>query len=151
MKTWIVVANRSEARIFSSDPKKSRKSRDIDFITKIENPRGRLRAGDINADKPGAFVPMASGHGSGREARVTPTQQVALDFSKQLIDTLELARTQNQFEEMILIADPHFLGLLRNQMSKELKKMVSREVAKDLNVVTSDVLQERLWPAELRG
>lgn len=144
MKTWIVVANRSEARIFSSDPKRYR---DVDFINKIENPRGRLRAGDINADKPGAFAPMAYGHGSGREARVSPTEQVALDFCKEIIDTLELARSQNQFSELILFADPHFLGLMRNQMSKELRKIVIREEAKDLSVVTTDEIQERLWPA----
>lgn len=148
MKTWIVVANRSEARIFYSDPKKNR---DVDFIKKMENPRGRLKAGDINADRPGAFAPMAFGHGSGREARVSPTEQVALDFCKEIVDSLELARGQNQFEELIIFADPHFLGLMRNQMSKELRKMVSREEAKDLSVVTSDELQERLWPAELRS
>ena len=148
MKTWIVVANRSEARIFYSDPKRKR---DVDFVSKMENPRGRLKAGDINADKPGAFAPMAMGHGSARESRVSPTEQVALDFCKQIVDSLELARSQNQFEELILFADPHFLGLMRNQMSKELRKMVSREEAKDLNVATTDEIQERVYPADLRN
>jgi protein required for attachment to host cells len=145
MKTWIVVANRTEAKIFYSDPKQNR---DVEFINKLENPRGRLKAGDINADRPGAFSPMATGHGSGREAQVSPTERVAQEFVKEIVTHLDAGRTQNQFEELVLIADPHFLGLMRNQMSKELKKLVSREEAKDLAVVTSDELQERLYPQQ---
>lgn len=145
MRTWIVVANRSEAKIFVSDPKLGR---EVEFHSKLENPRGRLRNGDINADKPGAFGIPGTGHGSGRERTQSPTERVAQEFAIEVVMALDAGRTSQDYEELILIADPHFLGLLRNTMTKELSKLVVQEEAKDLTLVTTDEIKARLWPEE---
>lgn len=142
MKTWIVVANRSEAKIFNYD------NREVQFVEKLENPRGRLKAGDINADRPGSFSPMSTSHGSGRESQVSPTERVALEFANEVSVLLEDRRQKNDFEDVVLIADPHFLGLLRTALTKDIRKMVSREIPKDLGAVTTDQIHERLWPEQ---
>lgn len=145
MKTWIVVANRSEAKFFSTDPKRRGQ---VEFVSKIENPRGRLKNGDINADRPGAFSPMSTTHGSGREASQSPVERVAQEFALEIVESLTTAKSTQEFEELVLIADPQFLGLLRNAMTKELSRIVVREEAKDLNAVTADQIRDRLYPEE---
>ena len=142
MKTWIVVANRSEAKIFTYN------NREVEFVFKLENPRGRLKSGDINADRAGFFTAGGTMHGSDRSSQQSPTERVAQEFAKTLSDNLEESRIKADFEEMVLIADPHFLGLLRNTLSKDLRRLVSREIPKDLGAVTSEQIQERLWPEE---
>lgn len=145
MKTWIVVANRSEVKFFSADPKRGGP---VEYVSKLENPRGRLRNGDINADKPGAFGLPGTGHGSARVGPQSPVERVAQEFAIEIVDALTTAKSLQQFEALILIADPHFLGILRNNLSKELARLVVREEAKDLNLVTADEVRARLWPEE---
>ncbi|NUN06614.1 MAG: host attachment protein [Bdellovibrio sp.] len=144
MKTWIIVAHRTEAKIFSYD---HRKNADIEFVTKLENPRGRLKAQDINADRPGIFS-GAPAHASGLQRQESPTERVAQEFAKKISDYLELSRQRHIFTELILIADPYFLGLLRGNLTKPLIACVRREISKDLATVTGDDLKNRLWPQE---
>jgi len=44
----------------------------------------------------------------------------------------ERGRTRNEFECLVVIAGPQFLGQLRDKMPAELQKMVMREVSKNL-------------------
>lgn len=144
MKTWIIVAHRTEAKIFSYD---NRKNADVEFVTKLENPRGRLKAQDINADKPGVFSGAPS-HGSGLERHESPTERIAQEFAKKIGDYLELSRQKQSFEELVLVADANFLGRLRGVLSKPLTACVARAISKDLGTVTGDDLKARLWPKE---
>lgn len=145
MKTWIVVANRSAAKFFSTDPQRGAS---VEYVSKLENPRGRLRNGDINADKPGAFGLPGTGHGSGRSGPQSPIERVAQEFALEVVAALSTAKSMQQFEQLILIADPHFLGILRNTLTKELTRLVVREEAKDLSLVTAEEVRDRLWPEE---
>lgn len=145
MKTWIVVANRTGVKVFEYLNKNGSQ---VQFVTKIENPRGRLRAGDINADKPGDWKSLL---GAGTqltklEKQQTPTERIAQEFAKKVTDFLESEQKLHKFNNLVLISDPHFLGRLRAAFSKELKRCVVKEVAKDLGTVTTQELQDRLWP-----
>ena len=144
MKSWIIVAHRTEAKIFSYD---NTKNSDVEFVTKLENPRGRLKAQDINADKPGVFSGAPS-HASGLEKQESPTERIAQEFAKKIADYLELSRQKQSFAELVLVADPHFLGRLRGVLTKSLAACVVRTVSKDLGTVTGDDLKDRLWPKE---
>lgn len=144
MKTWIVAVNRSEARVFEYNNKQDS---EVEFVMKIDNPRGRLKDREINADKPGVFSSLM-GHGTRLTQPQLPKERVAQEFSIQVTEALEAALKQHQFDDLIVIAEPHFLGMLRNLFSRELKQCISREEAKDLNLstVTRQELKDRLWP-----
>lgn len=145
MKTWIVVVNRVEAKVFESDGKGHRG--EVKFLEKLENPKGRLKAQDINADKPG-FSPGVAGHGGTKEKAQSPTDRVSQIFAKRVSDYLEEARHSNSFDDVVLIAAPQFLGKMRNMFSRELRDVVRQEIPKDLGpTVTGMELRERLWPA----
>ncbi len=140
MKTWIVVVNRIEAKIFESDKKNKV---DIRFVSKIENPRGRLKAHEIDADKPGVFG-VTTLHGSGLERHQSPTDRIAQVFAKKVVLHLEQARQQG-IEDFVIIAEPNFLGKMRALYPRELKGSISKEVSKDLgSSVTEDELRSRL-------
>lgn len=142
MKTWIVVANRTEAKIFEFTNKKDSV---VKYVTKLENPRGRLRAGEINADKPGVFTSLST-HGTKLVKPESPTERIAQEFAKKVAEFLESEKMARNFDDMVLISDPHFLGRLRGLFTKELKQVIIREVIKDLGPVTTQELQNRLFP-----
>ncbi|UXR63998.1 host attachment protein [Bdellovibrio bacteriovorus] len=146
MKTWIVVVNRCEAKIFASDRRGN--NGEVHFIEKLENPRGRLKSGEIDADRPG-FVASSSIHGGRLVKKQSPTDRVSEMFAKKVAERLEEGRQQNVFEELVLIAAPQFLGKVRRNFSRELRECIVKEIPKDLAQTATDFeLKERIWPEE---
>lgn len=145
MKSWVVIANRTEAKFYIH---LDQSSSDLKFVTKIENPRGRLKAQDIDADKPGFLTSLLT-YGPRLVKRQSPTQRVAEEFAKEVAEFMDKCRSQQMFDSLILVAPPTFLGVLRLKLSSPLKKMVKREIAKDIHPNTSEAeLKRRLFPEE---
>lgn len=140
MKTWIAVINKTEARFFEA---KNLQATDLKFVSKLENPRGRLRAGDINADKPGYFAGSPT-HGGSMTSNQSPVDRVAQVFAKEIAEHLERHFLKNDFAQLTLIVEPHFLGKIRAALSKDLAAAVNREIPKDLRKVSVEQLRERL-------
>jgi protein required for attachment to host cells len=77
----------------------------------------RTRARDLSADRPGRSF---DSHGQGRHAMEPETdakRHEAEVFAKQVADRIERARIEDEFDELVLIAAPEFLGLLRKSLS----------------------------------
>lgn len=145
MNSWVVIVNRREAKFYSY---LNHRNSDLKYVTKIENPRGRLKAQDINTDKPGIFSSLLT-YGPRLVKKQSPTQRVAAEFAKEVADFLDKCRTQQMFDNVILVAPPTFLGELRQSLSSPLKKIVKREVAKDFNPdISAADLKSRLFPDE---
>jgi protein required for attachment to host cells len=53
-------------------------------------------------------------------------------FARQLTERLLQLGQQDRMEELVLIAEPRFLGLLRRELPAPLRQRVTREVARDL-------------------
>jgi protein required for attachment to host cells len=53
-------------------------------------------------------------------------------FSKRIGGYLEKARTDRRYDQLVLVAPPKFLGLMRRELCKEVEKLVLDEVPKDL-------------------
>lgn len=147
MKTWIVVVNRTQAKVFEYANKNSSQ---VEFVTKLENPRGRLKSHEINADKWGFFATLLS-HGSRQEKKESPTDRIAQLFAIKVADFIDECRVQKNFDDLILICEPQFLGRLRNLFSRDVKNCISREIAKDLNIVSAEDLRARLYPSSRPG
>jgi protein required for attachment to host cells len=54
-------------------------------------------------------------------------------FAKQIGRYLEQARQQQRYDELVLIAPPKFLGVLRKELDNEVEKLVADELPKDLS------------------
>ena len=126
--TWILVAESSRAKLYRADNRKS----PISEIEALENPAGRLHEGDLVSDRPGSD---GGSVGQGRRVlddKTTARQQEHISFAKQLAERLNAARTEGEFSRLVLAAPPAFLGLLRDNLGKEVMYMVYAQVDKNL-------------------
>lgn len=129
-KTWILVAHEAGARIFDSRGS----GKGLALVEAIEHPEGRARDRDIASDRPGRSFRKDSG--DPRRASMSrsegPHDRAVSDFARALADKLRRARVQNEFERLVLVAPPRFLGLLRSSLDGPTSQLVVGSVHKDL-------------------
>lgn len=139
-KTWILVADSSRARIFTAKTPTS----PLNEIQTLTHPEGRLHARDLTTDLPGreAGNPDHSHHGL--SIRTDPKKQEAIIFARHISQQLDEARKNHSFDQLIIIAEPAFLGLLREHMSSTTAKLITLELNKNLSKQNPDIIRQHL-------
>ena len=141
---WILVTNASEGRIFVSPKAKLFNGEaSLALIGEYENPDSRKKSGDIASDKLGHFRGKNEGHGDFVEA-TSPQEYKAIQFAKQLADVLDDGRISNAYQELILVASPHFQGLLTKEINHQIDSMIIQNIKKDYTKDTEKQLMEHL-------
>jgi protein required for attachment to host cells len=152
MKTWVAVINRCEARLFEINEKpvitNGRNHDRLKPVKKLENPKGRLRNREINADRPGFSRSRFAFSGTHRVKSQEPTDRIAEMFAKDISTELEKAFNGHLFANLILVGEPHFLGKVRAALSKNTLNAISNTLRKDLVNVPDHDLPDFLWPQE---
>jgi protein required for attachment to host cells len=133
-KTWILVAHDAGARVFENDgPGKG-----LQLIEEIDHPEGRERDQDINADRPGRSFRKNSA--DPRRAAMSrsegPRERVVADFARAMAEKLKQGRVENQYERLVLVAPPRFLGLLRSSLDGPTAQLLVGSLNKDLASTT---------------
>jgi protein required for attachment to host cells len=129
--TWVVVAHQAGARIMEH---RSGFGRNLTFVSETRNPDGRKRNREIDSDRAGETFTAARGM-TGRRAmhhEQTAHERVADNFARELADQIDRGRMEHRFEELILVAEPHFLGRLRHALTAPSLHKVKAAVTKDL-------------------
>lgn len=136
--TWVVIADGSRARICA------KKRAKLVEVHVIEHPPGRSKARDLVTDGLSTtFASVGSArHGVG--STTSPKVHEQQNFARFLANRLESGRTANRFDQLVLIAPPSFLGLLRENMTTPLARCVTQEVPKDLTHARLDEIQVQL-------
>ena len=124
--TWIVVADRSRARILTTSDDNS----DLTEVETLINPEGSMKQSDTVSDHQGRF-PGRGGMPVSGQPRTDFEHKTAETFAIQVVDFLDAGRNSQQFGRVILIAAPAFLGTLRQKLPAPLARMVALEVDKD--------------------
>ncbi len=143
MTAWILVSDASRARIFSTELREDKWTLVEDF----EHPEGRELSREIDPSSPPGRAQKSKGPGGRRtslEPRTWPKEAEAERFAQQLGNHLETAITKRQFDSLTLVAPPHFLGLLKETLGPQSAKHVRATVDKDLNMLETTELRERL-------
>ena len=147
--TWIIAADSSRARILQVMDREGR----LAEVEDLYNPEGRAHDRDLIGDghprwsghggmgKPGGHV--TSGPGSDREEPKATDHATDL-FVKRVSDYLDKARTAHRYDRLHLVAPPKFLGQLRKELGKEVQKLVSEELPKDLSWLSARDLEAKL-------
>ncbi len=139
-RTWVLVADSCRARIFSAD----KSNGPISEIETLAHPEARLHERDITSDVPGHSF---SSHGPGRHAMgadTGPKQNGAINFAKRVAGRLDLARHQGNFDQLMIVAAPTFLGMLRNELSQATANSLSLEMNKDLTRMSAEEIRQHL-------
>lgn len=165
MTTWILVADRGQARIFVPEEAGAEPLRQhVDFVGRagylepdveepqhlteksdFTHPESHLSREDLEADRPGQFESTKSGSAQHSGA---PKQdfkhETAEHFAKELVDYLEKARQEKKFDKLALVAAPLFLGVLRKELTPSLSQMVTFELDKDYTKLKPEEIREHL-------
>ena len=128
--TWIMAADSSRGRLFEIiEP-----DRQLREIEDFANPQGRANNRELVSDADGRFSARHVGPGGDSSGqRVTPVEHETELFSKTLARYLDKARSQRRYSKLYLIAPPEFLGLMRQNLSTEVRKVTADEINKDLS------------------
>lgn len=127
-KTWLLTANRSEAKLFEVRGRVE----DPTLVRHVSHPRGRLQNREINADKPGRTF---DSFGYGRHAKSSeyePTEHVAQQFARQLAELLNKGRNNHAYQKLIIAAEPGFLGIVLEALDEHTAAMVTKTIKKEL-------------------
>lgn len=135
MRIRVVVASEAEAAFYDLSSRLGAPR----FIGRLSDPLARLHDRDFKSDRPGVFDRAAPGggrrgavarHGTGGERR--PRRHEAELFARTIAEQLEQARARHEFDRLVVVAAPGFLGMLRRALPAALRAQVAAEVRKDL-------------------
>ncbi|MBN4067352.1 host attachment protein [Simkania negevensis] len=140
-ETWVIVANSSQARILKAD-----KGNTLVDIKTLEHPESRLHErmqGDgwlVAGENPAVEQTEPA------ELTVPSKKQEALHFAKEISDYLNQACHNGHIHRLYLVASPHFLGLLRQNINEATKRFVGKEIPKDATALTNEKIRDYLPP-----
>ena len=137
--TWILVANASEARLFGTD----KIGEGMERIKEFKHQESREKGSDLASDRPGHYQSKGTGHGAFAE-HTDPKDYEAERFAGELANILEEGRTSNKYKKLVLVAAPHFHGLLNTHMNEHTRALVVNNIQKDFTSVESYELPRRL-------
>lgn len=131
---WVVVANRSEAKIF--EYKGSRNG--LELLESIENPKGRMKNRELilEASGPGKSA-KAQRVAFDTESVQEPKRRVAESFASQISDVISQGRKSNRFLSLVLVSEPRFLGMILDKMDRKSQSMIFHKMGKDITTTNN--------------
>lgn len=149
MKNWVVVFNRTEAKIYQH----TAANKPLTLVRRLENPLGREKNRAMTTDKPGReltrFGSTKIGHSLNSE--LDPHEDAAIQFMRTLASSLELDRAKGSFERLTLVADPHMTGLLKAALDKTTSKVVDKCILKNLSKMPEHEIVHIMKPNTTEG
>jgi protein required for attachment to host cells len=120
------------------------------LIKELNHVESKMKQHELVTDKPGIYRAghakasdnnNAKGFSPGQYTSQTEPKEIEVDkFAKQISNILEHAYSINQYEKLILVAEPHFLGSLKKNLSNQTKKSVKHTISKDgIHIAESDL------------
>jgi protein required for attachment to host cells len=124
----IVVADQAEAVFYDASSLRSAPQE----VARISDPAAHLHDRDLVSDRPGRSYESFGGARHAIEREDDPRHREAVRFARRIGRRLDEARRKNEFEQLVVVAGPPFLGLLREEFSRPTKALVVHEIHKDL-------------------
>lgn len=144
---WIVSANAGRARIFAE----SKPDGALQEVDDLVDTSARMRVTEKYSDRIGPLAAGQSSHNTGGalpstqyEPQQTPDARAAESFARDVSARLLAGFCAGQFQQLVLVAAPRFLGMLRNILDPALKPLVSLELDKDYTQSNAQQRREQL-------
>ena len=139
-KVWVLVADSTVARIFSA----ASPIGPLEELETMSHPEGRLREQDLVTDHSGRTFDSA-GHGRhGKEPQISHKTQGVIRFAGDVASRLESGRNQGEYDAVALVAEPSFLGMLRDKLSTHTRSRVQLEIGKNLTRLEARDIRKHL-------
>lgn len=121
MMTWILSAQRSGARIYGHE----KAGQGLTLVREIQHEEGRLKDSEIDTDRAGHSL------GHSYQTEQSPSERVAEDFARTLARVLEKERSDKSFDDLVLVASPRMLGLIRKSLDSATASKVRGSLDKE--------------------
>lgn len=136
---WILVANASRARLFSTDERAEK----WDLREEFHHEESRQRSIDLlnQEDNPNAGTlhkPSSENEPNGRQSLEHGR------FARELADRLERGLNEHAFERIVIAAPPEFLGLLRKAISPRIQQRLMLDMRADYTNIPAKDLPDRI-------
>jgi len=140
MKTWVLIADASRARLFQI----VRDGR-LSLIQEFQFPAGRKRDQELVTDKPGS---LKKGLGRSLHSRMppptSPHEMAAQNSARDLVRVLHDGWQRGTYEALALVAPAHFLGLLRERLDPAISRALVATLSRDYTALPDHELTGRL-------
>ncbi len=124
-KTWVVVAESSRAKIFEVELNESTKS--LKELTGFTHSVSRSHKKQLSG-----YQQKESRHSQLTTSLDTHKGHERTEFARSISEHLNSARNKGQFNKLILMSPPKFLGDLRKNLGNETNKYVVSAIDKNL-------------------
>lgn len=125
--TWILIANASEARLFQAE----KNTKNLTLLEEFKHPESREKTLDLISDIGGRYRNPGFAPGGLYQEPTPPKELEAERFAHELAVKLNKGRNLNQFHDLIVIAPPHFQGLLSRFCNSHVKMLITHIFHKD--------------------
>lgn len=135
----IVVADRAKAVLYDARTRRSLPAE----IARVEAPAARLNDRDINTDRPGRYGNKLAGRHS-YHVEQGPRRERTLRFARRIARRLAAERRNGDFDSLVLMGPPRFVGTLRNALDGPTQQMIAEVVSKELTDAPPEVIRRQL-------
>ncbi len=124
--TWILAASASKARLYAN----LESAAPLRLVKEFNHLESREKTSDLVSDRTGRYESVGNKHGAFTPA-IEPKRNAIEHFAIELAKELEHGRADNQYERLVLIAPPRFLGLLTHHINDHVRRLVRRRIRKN--------------------
>lgn len=130
--TWIIVAESARARIFTVSGIGGK----FQEVADLSHPESRLHDRDLSSDLPGRTFDSRGDGRHAMEPATDPHEREAQAFAREIARQIDRGQREGNFDSLMLVAPPKFLGRLRAELSKSARNALIGEL--DKNLVETD-------------
>ncbi len=127
-RNWILVAGSSEADLYSQQ----KPGAELSAIRHFKHNESRVLRQELASDKPGRAYDSFGGGRHGMDPESSVRDEESRRFAREIVSSLEEGYRHQEFDTLMIIAEPKFLGCLRKAMPNRLSAQVRTEIAKNL-------------------
>lgn len=138
-RTWILLCEASRARLFTNDGRGR-----LTEHSAYAHPGSRVHGHDMVSDRPGRRS-EAPGHHGGLSPDAEPREVEAQRFALSLAALLKQGLNRHAYDELVLAAPPHFLGLLRNALDSQVAARIAATFDKNLIALDHREIEHRIY------
>ncbi len=126
--TWVLCADSSRGRLYSVTDKDKLWT----LVKEYTHAASRVTAGGLTSDQPGrTHGSSARGSRSAMQSKTSPKEAEFEHFAHELAGVLHDGYGKQAYNRIVLVAPPHFLGLLRKAINDVVSKLIGATLDKD--------------------
>ncbi len=137
---YVIVADSARARVLHSTSKTS----PILELETLLHPEGRLHTRDLTSDLPGRDSDRVGAGRHKMDSPIDPKKYELIEFAREVASYLDNLLTQKHVDQLMLVAPPTLLGILREHLPDAVNKEITFELGKNLAQFKPDEIRSYL-------